>query len=172
MSTIIKMKGARVNPLARIELADGTVSTNLNDHKPKWAANQIVEVDVPVVAPPADFESHPDWFIVGEDWDTGATTYSRKSDEQIAEIQLAKAKRLRTEAVERITVQTTAGHVFDGDERSQDRMARAIVAMGDADSINWVLANNSVEVVSKEELREALRLAGAAMAAEWVKPYQ
>lgn len=84
---------------------------------------------------------------------------------------VVQKKRERAEAVEQITVTSSVGNVFNGDERSQDRMARAVVAMGALDTLPWVLANNSVVMVTQAELREVLKLAGAAMAAEWVKPY-
>jgi len=57
---------------------------------------------------------------------------------------------------------------FDGDEVSQGRMARAVSSMEDADTVLWVLADNSVIRATKAELREALRLAGSAQAAIWV----
>lgn len=80
------------------------------------------------------------------------------------------AKATRTAAVEAIAVTTTAGHTFDGDETSQTRMVRAIVALNATatPSIKWVLANNTVIQATSAELTEALALAGAAQAAVWV----
>lgn len=76
----------------------------------------------------------------------------------------------RDAAVSAITVTTTAGHTFDGDETSQTRMARAILALQatGTPSVTWVLADNSVIQASAAELSEALALAGAAQAALWV----
>lgn len=77
-------------------------------------------------------------------------------------------KTQRDEAVKRITVTTTSSKEFDGDERSQDRMARA-VALGQAgDTTQWKLADNSIASVTWEELREALYLAGQAQTAIWM----
>ena len=59
---------------------------------------------------------------------------------------------------------TAAGKVFDGNEDAQNRMSRAVNAMEDADTLPWVLADNTIAQVSRAELREALKLAGAAMA--------
>jgi hypothetical protein len=72
-------------------------------------------------------------------------------------------------------VTTQSGNTFDGDETSQGRMARAVVALDGlpqdpAPTVNWVLADNTVIQASKYELREALMLAGAAQAAIWVIP--
>jgi hypothetical protein len=80
------------------------------------------------------------------------------------------AKEARAAAVEAIKVTTTAGNTFDGDEQSQTRMARAIIALstGLAPSVTWVLADNSVIQATAAELTEALVLAGQAQAAVWV----
>lgn len=88
-----------------------------------------------------------------------------------AERLLEAAKMARVEAVSQITITSSAGNVFDGNEEAQGRMARALAAMDDGDTTQWVLADNSVVVVEKAELKEALRLAGAAQTAIWVAPY-
>ncbi|MGM8931375.1 DUF4376 domain-containing protein [Salinicola halophyticus] len=75
----------------------------------------------------------------------------------------------RTAQVAQIKVTTAAGNTFDGDETSQNRMAR-FVAMAEAgDTIRWVLADNSVIQATKAELKEALTLAGQAQAQLWVE---
>lgn len=81
-------------------------------------------------------------------------------------------KASRAAAVEAIKVTTTAGNEFDGDETSQGRMARAIIALGTTPggTVNWVLADNSVINATAAELAEALALAGAEQAALWVAP--
>jgi septal ring factor EnvC (AmiA/AmiB activator) len=82
----------------------------------------------------------------------------------------AAAKARRAEAVESIVVTTSAGHVFDGDETSQGRMARAIIALQatGTPSVRWVLADNTAIDAPVAELVEALALAGAAQAKLWV----
>jgi hypothetical protein len=82
------------------------------------------------------------------------------------------AKKVRTTAVENIKVTTTAGNEFDGDEVSQGRMARAIIALQITNTATtyWVLSNNSVIEATIAELGEALALAGAAQTAMWVIP--
>ena len=81
----------------------------------------------------------------------------------------AQAKARRAEAVEAITVTTQAGNTFDGDETSQNRMARAVIALNAAGvaSVPWTLADNSVVPATAAELAEALALAGAAQSALW-----
>lgn len=89
---------------------------------------------------------------------------------EFASIARGGTKAAREAAVNNIKVTTSAGNTFDGDETSQTRMTRAILAMQatGSDSINWVLANNSVISASVAELTEALALAGAEQALLWV----
>jgi nucleotide-binding universal stress UspA family protein len=84
---------------------------------------------------------------------------------------LTQAKNLRAAEVAAIVVTTSSGKTFDGHEEAQNRMSRALTAMGDDDVLPWVLADNTLAEVGRDELREALRQAGAAMAEIWVKPY-
>lgn len=79
----------------------------------------------------------------------------------------AKFKAERAIAVAALTITTEAGNVFDADETSQGRMARAVVAMEAGDVIQWVLSDNSIVDVDASELKEALKLAGAAQSALW-----
>ena len=90
-----------------------------------------------------------------------------KTDEQLR----GEWKASRATAVANIKVTTQAGNTFDGDETSQSRMARAVIALNASPAgtkVNWVLADNSVIQATPEELTEALALAGAAQAALWV----
>lgn len=79
-------------------------------------------------------------------------------------------KAARAELVQAIVVTTASGKSFDGDEVSQNRMARAIVALGGsgATGTEWKLADNTVAEVTLEELTEALRMAGAQQTAVWM----
>ena len=84
---------------------------------------------------------------------------------------LAAAKAARQVEVDAIIVTTASGRKFDGNEDAQNRMSRAVNAMDEADTLPWVLADNTIAEVTRAELREALKLAGAAMATIWVRPY-
>lgn len=78
----------------------------------------------------------------------------------------------RQASVEAITVTTSSGRVFDGDEISQGRMARTILSMQgqpDGYTVQWVLSDNTVVDVSAEELHEALKLAGIRQTELWVQ---
>ena len=91
--------------------------------------------------------------------------------EELAAQALAQAKIDRDVAVAEIDVTTTSGKTFDGDEKSQERMARAITvseATG-VTSTQWKMADNTFAEVTVDELKEALVLAGQAQMALWVQ---
>lgn len=98
--------------------------------------------------------------------------YSVQTEEYVNNLRIQEAKALRQDEVDAIVVTTTSGKSFDGDEKSQDRMSRAINALNPAEETVWVLSDNTPSLVSREELQEALRLAGAAQTAIWIKPYE
>jgi len=100
------------------------------------------------------------------DW-SKLVTAEEKADQAKKEAREA-FKADRAADVSSITVTTTSGNTFDGDEVSQARMARAIVAMPEEGVVRWVLADNTSIHASAMELKEALRLAGAAQASMWV----
>lgn len=83
-----------------------------------------------------------------------------------------KAKADRDAAVAKIAVTTSSGRCFDGDEVSQGRMARAILALETKrqDVTPWVLSDNTTVSVTAVELREALVLAGQMQTDLWVLP--
>ena len=105
-------------------------------------------------------------------WEVCALSPEQVEDNQRAADAAAheQKKAARTEAVARIRVTTASGKVFDGDETSQTRMARAVVALqaaGQAETV-WVLADNAPATVTLDELAEALALAGAEQTRLWV----
>ena len=77
---------------------------------------------------------------------------------------------LRTYEVSKIVV-TLADTVtvLDGDEVSQGRISRAILALADdIATTTWIGANEDVYSLNRPELKEALALAGEAQTAIWV----
>lgn len=70
-----------------------------------------------------------------------------------------------------LTITTTSGKIFDGDETSQDRMVRAIqvAAITGLTETQWKLSNNEIVTVTLEELKEALALAGQEMSRIWLE---
>lgn len=98
-------------------------------------------------------------------------TAPKFSDEEVAMKQLLTAKAEREDYVKRIVVEVD-GMMFDGDEISQDRMARSIIALDLGEKVQWVLADNTIAQVTRAQLREALRKAGTAQTAIWSNPYR
>ena len=158
----------------------------ISARNPRWLNAEQTEIgmlatfahcgEVPFTASPLDNEEHGRYlFAHAAAGEYGAVApyiapvVPTPTPEQILEA----AKKERSAAVAAIKVTTASGKVFDGDETSQTRMARAIIAleaMG-APSVKWVLANNVPTDVTVAELTEALSLAGAAQAAIWSAPY-
>lgn len=92
--------------------------------------------------------------------------------EELADLALAQAKAERAAAVAALTVEVD-GMIFDGNEKAQERMARA-VSMADSleEETEWVLHDNTVAIVTAAQLRQACRKAGKAQTALWTVPYQ
>lgn len=78
-------------------------------------------------------------------------------------------KQTRQAVVDAITV-TVNGKVFDGDEISQGRMARAlkVADITGQTSCTWVLHDNTAAQVTREDLAQALSLAMQAQGTIWV----
>ena len=91
--------------------------------------------------------------------------------EDLAEQALAQAKAERAAAVSQIVV-TVDGMQFDGDETSQERMARAVMVLADGETMPWVLYDDTIAQVTRAQLQQALKLACEAQAALWTVPYQ
>ena len=115
-------------------------------------------------------------FLVKSDWvecqlQDGGLPYSRYNtdgtpdlecieQERLATelaIQEAEAKRLKQEALASITVEVN-GKVFDGNETARNNMLASIQAsqLLNIESTYWKLADNSVQEVTAEEIKEAL----------------
>ena len=92
------------------------------------------------------------------------------TDEELAAQKLAQAKAERADAVSKIIVEVD-GMTFDGDEESQQRVARSIIALEDGETMPWVLYDNTIAEVTKEQLKQVLRLAGQKQSELWVVPY-
>lgn len=99
-----------------------------------------------------------------------AERLANMTEEEKAAHELEQAKTTRAEAVSKITVEVD-GMVFDGDEESQQRVARSIIALEDGETMPWVLYDNTVAQVSKEQLKQVLRLSGQKQSELWVVPY-
>ena len=112
----------------------------------------------------------PNNYYTEEEWGALHPVYE-PTPEELAEQALAKAKAERAAAVAAITVEVD-GMVFDGDEKAQERMARAVIlADSPEETTEWVLHDDTIAIVTAEQLRRACKLAGKAQTALWTKPY-
>lgn len=107
-----------------------------------------------------------------QQWEVYPLPAEEVAANQAAALQAAReqAKAQRQAAVDAIKLTTQAGNTFDGDEVSQTRMTRAVLAMQatGTPSVTWLLADNTVIQATAQELTEALALAGAEQARLWV----
>lgn len=145
-------------------------------HSPKYNAKGTIELvwnhpefgEIPFCASPDDSEAHGrDIYAAAVHGDFGPVAPYVAPVKTQAQL-LAEAKVLRNAQVAAIKVTVSSGKVFDGDEVSQDRMARAVAAGDPGQTTQWKLADNTAAVVTYAELREALRLAGQAQTAIWM----
>lgn len=99
----------------------------------------------------------------------GITKQEVQDPEPSEQQEFLQAKAQRSQDVNEITV-TVDGLEFDGNEIAQSRMLRTINAM-ESGTVKWVLHNNTVQEVTIEQLKEALKLSVQAMNEIWIKPY-
>ena len=77
-------------------------------------------------------------------------------------------KASRTTAVSEIEV-TYDSVVYQGDEISQERMSRAITAAADdVETIGWIAKDNSINLLTRVDLKIILKDAGDQQSALWV----
>jgi hypothetical protein len=120
-----------------------------------------------------------DWSILETDangqhfkfYNTDGTANLVKEQAEADQVARQAWKESRTLAVSQIIVTTASGKKFDGGETSQTRMSRAVAVLDPGETQPWILAENlpgELPVdVTKEELKEALRLAGKEQTAIW-----
>lgn len=107
-----------------------------------------------------------------EDSKPGARRYQivaipNKTEEQL----LQEAKNARANSVNNLTV-TVDGMVFDGNEVSQERISRAISIMENPNETTlWVLHDNMIASVTKEQLQRVLKQAIQQQSVLWIEPY-
>lgn len=77
--------------------------------------------------------------------------------EELEAIAIAEAKQAKLKALSEITVTTSLGNTFDGDDVARESMLSAIQAgtfLGLTEH-NWKLADNSWKLITMDELKEA-----------------
>ena len=80
-----------------------------------------------------------------------------RSQEQMFEDLKRSERAARKESV-RVSTINSSGNIFQADEDSLNSMATTIVALDEGEIVLWRLEDNSEVVVTREGLREALKL--------------
>lgn len=161
----------RFNPYATVILDGVTYASGQILKFPEVMAIHNIK-QIPDPLPPADYS---DFTHYRTDQDTAPyTIYTLKPEPQLQEARLQQAKLKRQQEVLALTVTTSSGKVFDGDEESQSRMSRTlqVAQLTGIQSCVWVLADNTPTSVTATELSEALALSVQAMGELWAKPYE
>lgn len=87
--------------------------------------------------------------------------------EQSYQQALSEWKRNRQQLVDNILVEYN-GVTYQGDEKSQDRMSRAINGLpDDVTTVPWIAYDNSVHQLNKADLKQILFLAGVQQSTIW-----
>ena len=96
-----------------------------------------------------------------------------KTHGEIESERLEQAKSERAQAVQDIAV-TVDGMVFDGNEDAQRRISVAIATanISGQTEVEWVLKDNTVVLVTLEQLEKVLVLSMQKMQELWTKPYK
>lgn len=99
--------------------------------------------------------------------------YPETSIEVMNETELAfSLNRLNSERaneVGAITVTIADGTVLNGDEVAQGRLARAVSSLTAEETTTWIDVDGLPHTLTQVQLKEALKLAGEAQTAIWVK---
>ena len=101
-----------------------------------------------------DIDNNP----VALDEEAIALVVARMAQEALEAKAIVEAKAAKVKALEELTVTTTNGNVFDANSDSITNMLAAVEASTILSTTenSWKLADNSIVVVSLDELKEAL----------------
>lgn len=102
-----------------------------------------------------DYEEYKQWLVEGN------TPEPEFTEEELAKHEQAILKAEKEEALRTLTVTTTNGNTFDGNETARNNILSAITSaefIGKTEEY-WKLADNSTVLVQLPELKEALALA-------------
>ncbi|TFW71512.1 hypothetical protein C3Y98_05290 [Methylotenera oryzisoli] len=82
------------------------------------------------------------------------------TQDELDELAVIQAKKDKLLALNSITVTTSSGKIFDGNETARNNMLSAITAANfiGQTTANWKLADNTIALVTLDEVHEALAL--------------
>jgi hypothetical protein len=58
-----------------------------------------------------------------------------------------------------LKVASETGIVYDANEKSQNRLSNALATLTEGETIEWVSANNTIHTLSREQVKNILKLA-------------
>ena len=151
------------------------IDTNGNIYANPINLDGLVEVTNPTREDGTLFPKHKNLSLVQTKED-GSYYYYYNQDgtpdvSKIAELEATQAreafKAQRQEAVDNLEV-TYEGTIYQGDEVSQGRMSRAILALPDDTTTTlWIAKDNTPMQLTRVDLSSILRLAGEAQTVLW-----
>lgn len=113
-----------------------------------------------------DIENPVSSYIEKEDG-TIEAVFRELLESELLPFTLKEKKELRTTLVESIEVEYN-GVIYQGDEKSQDRMSRAINGLSDdTTTISWKAKDNSSQELTRLDLKEIIFLAGQEQTKIW-----
>lgn len=104
--------------------------------------------------------------ITKEEFEQVIVELNTPSEEEQKQIIYNQWKAERQSKVDNIEVELN-DVIYQGDETSQTRIARAVSVMEDTDTTMWVAKDNSVNELSKADLKYILREAGIKQTLIW-----
>lgn len=100
--------------------------------------------------------------VYGDRMQCLANVQDGETFEEVSEVSFSslpiKLADKREVLIRALVVESSIGNIFDADERSQERMARAILVMRQqgVPTTSWKLNNNEIVTVTVEELEDVL----------------
>lgn len=113
---------------------------------------------IPLAEGNTDYQQYLTWIAEGNTPEPEFT--QAELDQQIIDEANQLAKATKQEALATLTVTTSLGNEFDGNETARNNMLSAIQAstFTGTTETNWRMADNAVVEVTLDELKEALTL--------------
>ncbi len=106
------------------------------------------------------------WNAKKQEWITPKEP--QKTKEELKKEKLKELNKQRQAELD-IAKVSYKNNLYDADEVSQSRMARALLALGEDDKQFWITADDKMVELTKADFREILRLAGVNQTRIWVK---
>ena len=104
-------------------------------------------------------------YIKGQEPQELLDILNREKFEKAKQLKLKELNQTRDNEVANMIVELEINNKttpFNADETSQVRLNRAVTALGDNDTINWIDANGNIQTITKQQCLEGMKIAGMA----------